>query len=194
MNLSKILAMENAKKRDPVAHNDLLIRHIEKLRSIPNYRNSTIVFVPESNYAFEGYRLALELKRQATNNDVSLSNICIMDEDDCRPGIRTSDNLKALMAITTRMRLEAKAIRFHKSFFTCDEDKNEVQLKKDFCDQLKNYCEITIPNKDPFQAPRIKYSGKGGYGSDDSVIAIGINILMHGRFLQSPKYEKYRRR
>lgn len=158
-----------------------MVSHIEKVRKIKGLGESRVVFIPESNLAWEGFHQSKMLKNSQINN------VVVMKEDSNRAGIKTTNSLKELMVLMLRERLGRNGIAFHKDFISIGDPK--LDTKKELLKQLFNFCEITKPSKDPYKRPTVVYSGKGGYGLDDMVMSLMLNLLMKSIFFS--KKETY---
>lgn len=144
-----------------------------------------MVFVPESNLALEGQHIASRI--QKLKHDVIL-----MYEDMNRVGIRTSNRLKQIMAFEHSQCLKNGKSKFHKSFFTCNDDIDIAVLKDEMCRQYTDYeCERK-ESRDPNAEPRYIFSGKRNGKPDDIVIAHQLNYVMHRIFMTSNDYAKFR--
>lgn len=158
----------------------LLAEHTRRLRTIRGLDTARHVFTPESNYAFEGLHAIEGLRR------IGETPILIF-EDMNRAGIRTNAPLKQVMAMGHSEAVRDGKVRFHKDFFTCDENMPIGDLKEEIRKQLKNYSRIVVPSRDPYAEPRIKWSGKAN-GLDDITISLQLNYVSKKIFMNSPKY------
>lgn len=164
----------------------LLVSHIQKLRQVPGLESAIIVFVPESNLAFEGTHQSNVILNSG------LSNVCIMREDDNRAGVRMDNSLKKAMATAFKYKLNKGKVRFLYDFVSLGEKKVYDDVRNEIVEELVYYTRIVKPSKDPFEQPKEIFSGKKGYGTDDLAIAIMLNLIMERRFYASDKYKKWR--
>ncbi len=184
-----IVAAEAAPYRTPQENINLLFRHLEEIKSrIPGLKNCVRVFIPESNLGFEAQHMEQQMKFAGLLSN----NVCVMQEDDNRAGVRMNNQLKRMLANGLQFWLDTRSVCFHKKFFTLTEDSTAELMKKMLVDQLLNYSRILTPSRDPHAPPKERYSGKMGHGQDDLVIALQLNMTFKQRFLNNPLYAKYR--
>lgn len=149
-------------------------------------QSSHIIFVPESNLAFEGIWLQQELHRSG------LTDVCVMQEDENRAGVKINKEFKKIMAMSLNYKLLDKSVYFHRDFVCIGESNSPEDMKKEIIDQLRNYSRILVPSNDIHRPPTEKYGGKMGHGFDDHAIAIMLNLVMKNRFFISrERYEKW---
>lgn len=160
------------------------MQHIQKLRNIEGFEAALIVFLPESNLAFEGLWIDDALKKSGVRNLIT------MKEDDNRAGVRINKEFKQVMAYTLNQKFMQENILFHESFLTTSDQYTTPEMKKDMISQFNNFSEITEPSKNPLLPSRVFYSGKRD-GFDDHVIATQINLFMQTRFFTSQDYKDY---
>jgi hypothetical protein len=163
------------------------VQHITAVRKIPGLQSAIVVFIPESNLGFEAIWQHYEIKRSG------LPDVCVMHEDDNRAGVRTSRDLKRLMAITFNYTLLDGYVYFHRKFVCTGEQKTPEGMKLELIDQLKNYCRIIKPSNNPHALPVETYGGKSGYGFDDLALALQLNVTMKNRFFSNPIYKEWHR-
>lgn len=163
---------------------ELLINHIQRVKRFKGFEGAKVVFIPESNYAFEGTH-----QRDAIQN--SGLDAVVMYEDDNRAGVRTNNELKKLMAYEFKYKLHKKNIKIHEDFFTLSENYTVEKMKGEIYDQAYNYSRILLPSKSPHIPPKEIFGGKTGFGYDDLMIALQLNPLMEKRFFDSIKYKRF---
>ncbi len=164
----------------------LLIHHIQAVKKIDGLTSAHIIFIPESNLAFEGIHLEQELYRS------NIQGICIMREDDNRAGVRVNREFKKVMALQLRYKLMDKSVYLHQDFVCIGTDNDAESMIKEIIDQLLNYTRIMKPSNDVHKAPTESYGGKMGHGFDDHAIALMLNLVMKNRFfLKEEQYEKW---
>lgn len=149
-----------------------LVNHIAALRSIRGLGLAKIVFCPESNYAFEGRRIASDLARKR------IPNVFVLSEDKNRIGVRTSDVLKKEMAVKFNRLLNERRVRFHPRMIctsiTESENLTPDKMRDMLIKQLGQYTRELRPNRtDPSKPDKEIYSGKAA-GPDDHCIAIQL--------------------
>lgn len=162
-----------------------MINHIQAIRKIPGCGSAIVVFVPESNLAFEGIHQEHALRRSGVRD------VCVMHEDDNRAGIRTNNDLKKGMAIAFQGVVSKKRLRFHEKFVCLTEKYSPDEMREDMLNQLMNYSRIIIQSKQPHKPPTEFYGGKRGYGYDDHAVAMQLNLIMKRRFYQSERYKPW---
>ena len=163
-------------KTVPWQNTSVLINHIQAVRRIDGLQSAHIVFIPESNLAFEGIWIQQELHRSG------LRDVCIMREDENRAGVRVNKEYKKIMAMSLNYKLLDQSIYFHRDFACIGEDNTIDKMQSEIIDQLRNYSRILVPSKDVHKAPDERYGGKTGHGFDDHAIALMLNLLMSRRF------------
>lgn len=139
----------------------------------PMGQGAKIIFVPESNLGCEGHRLGYLIENKR------FFNVSIMKEDNDRPGVRTTNELKGAMASKLHHILSTGNLYIHEKFFSVNNEK--MNLIEDIRTQLEGYSRIIKPSKDPHKKATELYSGKAGAGFDDHVIALQLNVLMESR-------------
>lgn len=75
--------------------------------------NAKIVFIPESNLAWEGTHQSKLLKKSGVR-----AKVITMYEDGNRAGIRTNADLKRAMALSLKKKINKSIVKFHKDFFS----------------------------------------------------------------------------
>ena len=167
----------------------LLVEHVTKLRALPDFRASTVVFVPESNLGFEGWHLGESLERSG------LKNIVIMKEDYkegvARPGIRITHELKERLTFMLQSQFVEKSIYLYSDFF-CVSQKTSKKMLDEMENQLLNYARIRQDKKNPHSKPTVHYGGKSGYGYDDVVCAWYLLLLARRLFNEKAEYASAR--
>ncbi len=157
----------------------LVINHLAALSKSPGLRYARQVVIPESNLAFEGSWLMQDIHRSGA------PNVCIMMEDDNRAGVRVNHALKKQMAQALGGRLRRREVCFRKDFVCIGESYPPEEMKEEIVKQLLNYSCNTRRSKNNKHAPLVEtYGGKGGYGFDDHVIALMINVIMQIHFFK----------
>jgi hypothetical protein len=155
-------------------------------------RSSTVVFIPESNLAWEGQHQSKHLKKEFGNS------LVVMKEDHNRVGVRMDANIKKVISISLKEKLSKSHIKLYKDLVSLSETQvlpngeTPRMIKGQLVDQLLNFCRIIRPSRDPLKAPTELYSGKSGYGYDDMVIATMLNLFMKRVFWEKQReYKDY---
>ncbi len=157
----------------------VLVNHIQAVRKIPGLGGSHLVFVPESNLAFEGMWIEDSIKR------TRLDNICTMKEDDNRAGVRTNSAMKKLMALSLSSLLNAHRVFFHRDFVSVGDAHTSGSMREAIVEQLASYSRIIRPSTDIHRPSTETYGGKLGHGFDDLAIALMLNPIMERRFWEN---------
>jgi hypothetical protein len=164
---------------DPYDQIEVLVNHILAIRRIPNLSHAIVIFIPESNLAFEGIHQQHEL------SSARLPNVHTMIEDDNRAGVKTNRDLKKAMvfALDAVLRKDGGRVFFYKNFVTVGEKYTPDTMREEIVQQLLSYMRITkVRQNQPHLLPDETYHGKFGGKSDDISIALQLNLLMKNRF------------
>lgn len=140
-----------------------------------------IIFVPESNLAWEGIHVQHALHK------ANIPDVCSMIEDDNRAGVKINNNSKKLMTLAFNTKLLERSVYFHKDFKCIGEDNTPEDMKQEIIIQLRNFSRILTPSRDIHKPPKETYGGKSGHGYDDHVIAVVLNHVMKNRFFNTPE-------
>ena len=177
---------------DPDQADGLLVDHIKLLKSLPFLVSALVVFIPESNLAWEGVYRSKHLKKVFGNS------LIVMKEDHNSVGVRMNFNLKKAISISLKEKLSKKHIKLYKDIVSLSESQvlpngaTPRKIKDQLVDQLLNYCRIIRPSRDPLKPPIELYSGKSGHGFDDMVIATMLNLVMKRIFWEKRSvYERF---
>ena len=154
---------------------------------MPGLSSAIVVFIPESNLAFEGIHQQHALRR------AGVSDVCVMCEDDNRAGVKTNNEMKKGMALAFKTKVDSKKIRLHSKFVSLTTISRPGEMRQELLEQLLNYSRIIIPSKDIHKAPTELYGGKRGYGYDDLAITVQLGALMKKRFIHSDKYKAWKK-
>jgi hypothetical protein len=163
-----------------------LINHIKSIRKLEGFGNCTIVIIIEANLGWEAQNHQAALKRK------KIENVCFMREDRENTGIRTTEYLKNAMALKFIKKLEDKRVMFHKNYITVDVKSTPYSIKQELIKQMENFCRKIIMPNDLQKAPKILWTGKGGYGFDDRVMCVFMLSMFIGVFFSSDKYNDYK--
>ncbi len=181
-----IVGAEATSGRDPKENVDVVLAHIaEAERRIPELASAIKVIIIESNLGNEAAHMQLYLESRR----VLGPNCCMMFEDkDGGVGVRMSENMKSMLAMSMDFRLNECKIAFHERFFSCASKKlykTAGAIRDALIFELLNFTRVLIPSKDPFGKPKELLSGKMGYGKDDLAIALMWNCAMATRFFNN---------
>lgn len=152
------------------------------MNQIEGFETAKIIFIPESNLGFEAIWSAREIRRS------NIGNICVMEEDQNRAGIKMNRELKKHMCAMFQEKVNLQQVHFHRNFVCIGERNSPENMKNEIVNQLINYSRILEYSKNKRIAPKETYGGKKGYGFDDHAIALQINLLMKNMFFSKDKY------
>lgn len=162
---------------------------MKKIRSIEDFRDSLIVFVPESNLGNEGWHLGELLEQE------SIPHVCVLKEDVsegiARPGIRINDKLKERLVWILEEKFTGGSAYLHEKFFSVSQ-KQPSDMLDEIENQLINFARKEKRKNDPDLPPRILFQGKSGYGYDDVVCAWFLIPLAKKAFERNPQYARWR--
>lgn len=157
----------------------LLINHMMAVRrNVPGAEHARIVFIPESNLAFEALWATDEIRRSG------IRDICVMKEDANRAGIKTNRELKEVMALAFNRRLIKRRVHLLDKFVCIGDNTTPWETRDKLVMEFRNYSRIVRPPRDGRSGaqPAVFYSGKNGYGFDDMCIALQLLNVMHKTF------------
>lgn len=161
------------------------------MRRIRGLELADVVFCPESNYANEGKRIAVQLA-QAQIDRV----YCLREDTRGNEGIRVTEDLKAEMVVSFNALIMGRHVRFHPYTVSVSsgESKSSEGMRKRLIDEIARYQRQIIPNeRDPCALPKIRHTGKIGGATDD--LCITIQLLQKAKefwFAKSAFYNNLR--
>ena len=178
----KIVGAESTKIIDTGGPN-FVLQHICAIRRIRSLENATVVVIAECNLGNEAAWLKQKMRKHPTER------LCFMDEDNGKPGVRTTESVKEQMAVTLFSKLEDGRVCFHHDFRSITETETGTDLKGMIVEQLRTYNKEVAGNP-----PKMKYSGKAGGNKDDLAVALQLNLLFRPMFfLNKAKYGNFHR-
>lgn len=121
--------------RDVRHTHNLLIKHILALRQIPEIAHTTLVFIFESNLAFESQHLLHAIDAAGIKRWVSLS-----EGQASTHGWLTTNARKEQMCLLVREALTVGKIAFHRNFFSLE--LGAAAAKRQLKDELMSYCVV----------------------------------------------------
>jgi hypothetical protein len=175
-----ICGAEAGKYREPGACTSLLINHLMALRrDIPGAEGARIVFIPESNLAWEAIWAVAEIQRSGIGDHWR-----VMREDDNRAGVKVNNNMKHLMVLNMNMRLTlGRVFRLDPFVSIGDSGRSPEEMCEHLLTQLKDFKRKVKPPRDPHHGKAlVSYSGKDGYGFDDLCMAFLLLDVMKNHF------------
>lgn len=169
----------------------LLINHIMSIKkNVPGAANARIVFIPESNLAFESLWITDAMARCGLGEDWR-----VMFEDSNRAGVKTSRELKHLMVLNLNAKLVLGRVYTMSHFVSIgDSERTPEDMREHLLKQMAHYSRKVKPPRDKDHgSPTVSYSGKDGIGFDDLCIAVQLLDLMRNRFWADPdgKYKAF---
>lgn len=157
--------------------------HIDAIRALPGFEHATIVFIPESNLAFEAERHESALRR------AGVERVVTVDSDENRAGFRTTNDTKKMLSILFNGALVDRRVSWYERFVSVASEQSAAEMRELIIKELRNYTRILKPVADPYAPPKEAYSGKIGGGCDDHCIAVQINVGGKNLFFRDK--EKY---
>jgi hypothetical protein len=179
------------KTLDPEKNCELIANHIKALKSKEPFKHALFVVIPESNLGLEAAWITRYLRTYIPKTDY-----IVMYEDDIKgeigPGVRMNKTLKKIISVMFIGVLEGERFKWHKDFLTLNEKITANEMKEKMMTQMKDYRVIIKTPSDKHADATEVYSGKGGRGTDDLMIAMQLNYIMMTRFFDTPeKYQQY---
>jgi len=164
---------------------ELLVNHINAVRSLPLLGSTTAVMILESNLAFESQHLLHALGEAGVKKWIALS-----EGQGGSIGLLTTHARKEEYTLLLREALRIGKISFHEQFTSVSlgSQAAKVRLK----DELLNFSIVTQPPTTMFGKVRKTFTGKLGGKQDDLVLALQMSIYGSKMFWQEKKYATYR--
>ena len=180
-----MLGVDALHTRDVRQTHKLLIKHALALRSIPIFQHAKLVFVLESNLAFESQHLLHAVDAAEIRNWVSLS-----EGQQGTLGWLTTNERKQQMCLLLREAMAVGKIALGKTLFS--HSMTALEARNRIKDELSSYCVVTEAPKTTFGKVRTTYTGKLYGKQDDLCIAIQLALIGQQYFFQSAKYRNFR--
>ena len=166
-------------------------KFIKKLKSIPEFRDALIVFIPETNM-LDGTAAAKLLRRMFPEEHVIISSRSV--ERRFKVGVIKDNNNTYEMARFFRSALISETVYFYEGLFTTNPNKTASQMRKTILEQMDNYEETVTVSKDGKRTRKLSGKGAGPHGGkDDLLITIQMLYFYHFQFLSSRTYANKRR-
>lgn len=165
----------------------VIVAHINMLRSMPGLEHARVIFCPESNLGGEGERLTSDLRR------ARLHNVYVLKEDGGNEGFRTTDQAKEGMKNALGAALNEHRVRFHPNWVCANTQQGHTpdSMRKMVVSELLNYKrQLIYSSTDPYKLPKVRYTGKIGGTCDDH--AIVCQLLYVCREIYRQKWSFYR--
>jgi hypothetical protein len=96
------------------------------------------------------------------------------------------------MCFQLRDALRVGCIGVSSHFFTLTASGGKREMLSILEDEMKNFCVLVEPPKNPFGKTKKTYSGKVGGRNDDVVITLQLAITGCRTFYQSDRYNSFR--
>jgi hypothetical protein len=163
-----------------------LIEHLERLRKLPAFSESTLVFDIEGNGNLEWSRLEPVIRRH-------FRNVVFMTDFVHKTGAtNTTAEVKIQCAELMVGLMNKRAVRILDTFVTTSLD--ETSLFKEWARQMREYERTRMPAKGPTSRARVLFSGKGIHGKkkDDICFTMQRAFRSREKFFRDPIYASYR--
>ena len=180
-----MLGVDALHTRDVRQTHKLLIKHALALRSIPIFQHAKLVFVLESNLAFESQHLLHAVDAAEIRNWVSLS-----EGQQGTLGWLTTNERKQQMCLLLREAMAVGKIALGKTLFS--HSMTALEARNRIKDELSSYCVVTEAPKTTFGKVRTTYTGKLYGKQDDLCVAVQLAVIGQSKFFQDPKYRNFR--
>jgi len=184
---AQITGIDSVTNKNVNRQYEIIVAHINILRSMPGLEHARIIFCPESNLGGEGARLTDDLRR------ARMHNVYVLREDGGNEGFRTTDRSKDEMKNAVNAALNEHRVRFHPNWVCANTEQNHTpeSMRKLLIEELLNYKRQLIYSKtDPYKLPTVRYTGKIGGTCDDH--AIVFQLLYVCREIYRQKWSFYR--
>lgn len=183
---AQVIGIEALVTREVKNTHDLLIRHIDTCRKIPDLAPTRIVLVLESNLAFEAQHLVHAMTVSGIKSWIALS-----EGQGGTLGWLTTNSRKDEMALLLREALRMGRISLHGDFFSLTMETKRARQR--LFDELSNYSVINDAPKTAFGKMRKTYTGKVAGMQDDCAITLQLAMIGAKTFFVSEKYSNFRR-
>jgi hypothetical protein len=180
-----MLGVDAVRTKDVRVTHRAVLAHIQKVRTIKNLENSTLVFCLESNLAFESQHLIHAIQEAGVKKWMALT-----EGAGSTLGWLTTNERKEAMMFSLRDALSVGSIHLSDEFFCLSQ--SVVKMKNQLEDELRSYSVITEPSKTPFGKTKKTYSGKMGGRNDDIAIVVQLAIAGVRCFYREDKYRQFR--
>lgn len=146
---------------------DRLKEFLRQIRSRDEFKYVPLVCCPENMTGTE----AGSVRQVFTQN---FDNVLVVRENDFRTGLPSNAQIKRDMMVATKMRMQQGLLRFAPDATMACTGDLQTTLKA-LKQQMLDYAEIRKPGKDPWDAVRVSYTGKGS-GPDDLATMLQFNV------------------
>ncbi len=151
---------------------------LDRLNSIPMFKSSMKIFIPENNLGNEASTMNHMLKHR---KDLR----CYWEKND-KPGVMKGKDTADEFQYILNVKMRNNAIRFDNEFFSTSKGHTAQSMKGLLKEEMQRYHIEYIESKTGKES--MKITGKSGSGEqDDSVIALSMAVS-HGRdILMNPR-------
>lgn len=169
----------------PENHKKLFIDHLLALkRQIPLLKESVIVVDIEADYGIQAL-IHNQYLNEASEDHQELYNVCVLQEDNGRSGVRVSSIGKEFMIMEMDRKISSGCLEFHDHVVTVGKNvlgkkSDPEQRKKDLINQLNNFVWVVDPPKTAHGKAKRTATGKTGGNQDDICMA-----LLHSRVAET---------
>jgi len=166
---------------------EVIVGHINGVRSLPGLDNARVIFCPESNLGGEGVRLTDDLRR------ARLRNTYVLREHGGQEGFQTTETAKKQMWISVSAALNEHRIRFHPNMVCANTRQGHTpgSMRELIVKELLNYKrQLKYSASDPYKLPKELFTGKIGGACDDHSIV--LQLLYVCREIYRQKWSYYR--
>lgn len=164
-----------------------LVEHVKRLKTVPELSSAKLVVFVEGNMKTEAQLVKRILQREfpATVFPGSQGN------DDLHVGVLTTNQTKHDQAHGFQLALLQGAIQIARHLICTDG--NPEQALNELRTQLLAFSRFAIPGKNPLQATRFKFTGKGTSMTkkDDAAIVAQMGLHCSQRFFTTSEWCKY---
>lgn len=184
--------------RNHIESQQLVLAHMNALRSIPCLQQAQIVFIPEANLANEGQHVSEEVLKHVPYTTV----VCYKSD---RYGILTTSESKQHYVFRFTQMLELDAIRWHKDWVSANPLLHEgvsrsdyrKEVRKAFLNELRGFRRVNFLPSRADGDIRVKYSGRSGPNNayntrmrDDLVMAALMGNYWSQEYIQKRIHER----
>ncbi len=172
-----IVGLDASPATGPEEIRALLIQHIRGLRGHPRLRNAWCIFVPEANLGQEAEHMKHMVKDE---------RLIYVIHEKKKAGVNTTHKRKELYAKTmleyvATTRIIPRCVCANPKL---DANRRLLETKAEFKKQLIQFKQLTIPAAQPFDLPKLIYTGKTKKGmNDDLVMTLMIAVFWGREFL-----------
>jgi len=181
----QVVGAEALVTREVRRTHELLVQHIEKVRSLPLLEHTTVVIVAESNLGFESQHLLHAITGAKVKRWLALS-----EGPQGSLGLLTTADRKEQYCLLLREALTVGSISLSRGFFSIS--LGAEQAKRRLQEELLNFSIVTQAPLTSFGKTRKTYTGKIAGKQDDLTLALQMAMYGARSFFTSSKYAAHR--